>query len=251
MRFGYNCKLESYLKRWRKNQLFAPVFFILGLSIMIDGVKMMEDALEYDLSFGYGVIAIIGVIGCAYVLYQVFIMSVVCRNLSKGFLEFKEDRMCGYAYNDIRKNDDGEYFELRYDELRDIKCTVHKWKTALDLHNRACFYNVYVDYAGGTYRLSVDLKEGKEETLRFLWDQIQKNGRIYSFTSVNVSEESQPSYACTSVKVLEGSEYIGKCQNCGKTDVQTKRCMIKINDDTQHKSLCDDCLKKYKESILL
>lgn len=134
-------------------------------------------------------------------------------DLESGWLELKDTCICGLClFSDGFKG--GKYFELPYSEVRDVRIL----ETSL-LEKQ--YFNLCIDHAMGTYKLSVELPAVAKENILFICKEL-KEGRFPFENSPNNSEEIVKNSApvmqfiyCTKCNTKQSSER-KKCFRCGE-----------------------------------
>ena len=85
-------------------------------------------------------------------------MSIIKANISNCYLKLDKESISGISFSNIELADNGSYFEIKYEDIRNIR----------EQNSMLC--NLYIDHIGGTYKLSV---ENSTEAINIIINEIK------------------------------------------------------------------------------
>lgn len=181
---GANCLVSLFMEDVRSKAVepFSIVFFIIFATVFIGEIavpKVFERKNE-----------------------------TIINNLGKCYLKLSETTVSGISFNDVTRAGDGDYFELEYKDIRNVR-------TATDSASAKQYYNFYIDSKYGTYKLSVgDNTFARNELIKAI-----ANGGL--FEEKNIPEKKEQK---TSARSREGSWCCPNCERVNENYIVTCGC---------------------------
>ncbi|MBR3844943.1 MAG: hypothetical protein IKM39_05505 [Clostridia bacterium] len=140
-RFAYDKQFENLIKKDLKRKTRGMVLLGFALVLMIVGLFLI--ATTDDSLLPYWLMAMVAVVLLLTSEYfGIKKYGIILSNLEKSYLELHSGYVCGYTCSNINSLNSSCYFEVPYDDIRDIR---------VEGANRLC-----IDHKNGTYILFIE-----------------------------------------------------------------------------------------------
>ncbi len=204
MFFKYNDEYSEKLGNRIGALIASNILVQIITPILINGL-IETDILEKDFynvfenGFNFGTFLVVNAILVFFIsINKINKLSLLRKNISKCYVEFKENCFCGVGYENIYELHSEKYFELGYDEIREIVvCTDKNELQDLTVYSPA-----------GTYKISV---ENVHEAVQLL---SQKVGISYHIDLIDRDTASPIETGNTEYYTDVRSEHTVYCPYC-------------------------------------
>ena len=213
-------KKASYRKAYTASVIESGIWFATSVGILMNMKE--SDADSCAIVF----IILFLAAGCAYWLFAINEQKkqkIIVDNLEKAYLDIKKDKVCGMAVNNVEIAGDVEYFELKYEDVRNV---IYQ-----DINDGKGYYNLFIDYKGGTYKLNIERSKTAMKTLKMIKYTLEEGKDpfedVFDEAEANHGSGNNVAVTDTTVKVEKNDEGLVCCPACSRWQSGDNRACYK------------------------